>query len=745
MNRYYKRLFTLFCLCLTAVSYAYIYDFKVQMAEDGTAYAHWKSSEPVITGGVAWGNYFADQPVDTLSFRYQQTCPDPVMTTSHKMVIKKNIDVDKYYGFQAYNIDIEKKKREFSLQYPAAYSDLNGKMVQIPMPVRGPRIAFQNKKAIALDVESSIAADISIALYSEGNEIEVINTENTQRASIRFNHLMEDSVYNYQVTMTSLLDPAIKYETGMIPVSTPSSKKTNEFTFSFMSDGRAADDISDLQANNGVAYQSIQQLAINAYQQGSDFMIFGGDLINGYTSDYENAKIQYQTWMESVSPVWKYMPIYPSVGNHDATGPKSAKNAEKSMEALWRDLFVLPLNGPLTKRGVPDYLENTYAFSYGNARFIMLNPYHNASKIGGKSHYNQIDDTQLNWLKSELNTAVEEDYQYIFAIIHTPVFPVGPHYKRCLDKYPEKRDALWAVLDSYNIDMVLCGHEHFYTRMNIDSRIYPDAENSIPQITSGRTGAPYYQLNDKVPYGQYVEKYSPRLNYAKITVSDKGIQLNILDQYNQEIDSAQYAPKKRDPEKLLKLESATVHVTKVIDGDTVKVEEGKNVRLVGIDTPEVAHPWKNPPEPEEPFGNEATELTRGLIEGKEITIEYDVAATDRYGRQLGYLFVEKDGEKIFVQEELVRNGLAYVYTIRPNLFYNARLLKAQQEAYKKKLGIWSENREVSDCYYADYYFYKYHRPDCRSVSHMGLPYRVEYSSVKEALLDGKGPCRNCKP
>jgi len=62
------------------------------------------------------------------------------------------------------------------------------------------------------------------------------------------------------------------------------------------------------------------------------------------------------------------------------------------------------------------------------------------------------------------------------------------------------------------------------------------------------------------------------------------------------------------------------------------------VRYIGVDTPEIHHPMIGV----EPFGKEASEANRKLVDGKTVSLEFDVEQRDRYGRLLAYVFL-KDG------------------------------------------------------------------------------------------------------
>ncbi|EIQ7094671.1 thermonuclease family protein [Enterococcus faecalis] len=124
-----------------------------------------------------------------------------------------------------------------------------------------------------------------------------------------------------------------------------------------------------------------------------------------------------------------------------------------------------------------------------------------------------------------------------------------------------------------------------------------------------------------------------------------------------------------------------------VDGDTTVLKiDGKEqkVRFLLIDTPETVKPNTKV----QPFGLEASKRTKDLLStASEITFEYDKGdKTDRYGRALGYIFV--DGK--LLQKTLVSEGLARVaYVKEPNTKYLAELEQAQEQAKNESLGIWS--------------------------------------------------------
>ncbi len=122
----------------------------------------------------------------------------------------------------------------------------------------------------------------------------------------------------------------------------------------------------------------------------------------------------------------------------------------------------------------------------------------------------------------------------------------------------------------------------------------------------------------------------------------------------------------------------TALCTRVIDGDTIVIDGGERVRYIGMDTPET--------EGDEPGAEAATEANRELVEGRTVRLVLDVEHRDQYGRLLAYVYV--DG--VFVNADLVRQGLAQIATYPPNVRHEAEFLRLQQEAREARRGIWAE-------------------------------------------------------
>jgi len=119
-------------------------------------------------------------------------------------------------------------------------------------------------------------------------------------------------------------------------------------------------------------------------------------------------------------------------------------------------------------------------------------------------------------------------------------------------------------------------------------------------------------------------------------------------------------------------------VRRVIDGDTVELTTGERVRYLLVDAPESTGTL-------ECFGREALAENRALVEGRRISLRYDVECRDRYDRLLAYVTV--DG--IDVNALLVEEGYACSLVIPPNGSERAREFRVLEQAARASgFGLW---------------------------------------------------------
>ena len=148
---------------------------------------------------------------------------------------------------------------------------------------------------------------------------------------------------------------------------------------------------------------------------------------------------------------------------------------------------------------------------------------------------------------------------------------------------------------------------------------------------------------------------------------------------------------KQEREQLAKrfnLEAVTVE--RVVDGDTLKLTDGRRIRLIGINTPESTKRT-------EEYGKEASQYTTSKLNGKQVWIQKDISETDRYDRLLRIVWVDIPTDDLDENEirtkmfnaDLVINGYAEPSTFQPDVKYSDYFIKFAREAREQNTGLWA--------------------------------------------------------
>jgi micrococcal nuclease len=126
-------------------------------------------------------------------------------------------------------------------------------------------------------------------------------------------------------------------------------------------------------------------------------------------------------------------------------------------------------------------------------------------------------------------------------------------------------------------------------------------------------------------------------------------------------------------------QEAVCVVDRIVDGDTIYCGDGRKVRLTGIDSPE---------RDQRPFGAASRQALAAMLpSGTPVRLEADVAPRDQYGRVLAYAW---NGHTL-INERMVQDGWAVLYTVPPNVKYADRLSRAQKEARARGAGLWASH------------------------------------------------------
>lgn len=125
-------------------------------------------------------------------------------------------------------------------------------------------------------------------------------------------------------------------------------------------------------------------------------------------------------------------------------------------------------------------------------------------------------------------------------------------------------------------------------------------------------------------------------------------------------------------------------VVSVIDGDTLALEDGRTVRLVGLQAPKLPlgregfRAW--------PYSVRAKAALETLVVGRRVRLYFGGDQTDRWRRKLAHL--ERD-DGLWVQGKMLGLGLARVYSFADNRKAVAEMLAIERAAREDRRGIWS--------------------------------------------------------
>lgn len=131
----------------------------------------------------------------------------------------------------------------------------------------------------------------------------------------------------------------------------------------------------------------------------------------------------------------------------------------------------------------------------------------------------------------------------------------------------------------------------------------------------------------------------------------------------------------------------TAKVARVVDGETLMLEDGRGVRLVGVLAP-VAPRWWRKPEPWPPAEASRAALA-ALAEGQTVALAFGGAREDRRARRLAHVFVTRGAERLWAQAHLVGLGLARAVSFKDNRACARALQAREAEARAARRGLWS--------------------------------------------------------
>jgi micrococcal nuclease len=129
-----------------------------------------------------------------------------------------------------------------------------------------------------------------------------------------------------------------------------------------------------------------------------------------------------------------------------------------------------------------------------------------------------------------------------------------------------------------------------------------------------------------------------------------------------------------------------VQVARVSDGDTLKLQDGRSVRVLGINAPEIVHGNK----PGQPLGRESRAAAQAFIDASKgkVRLGFERETHDHYGRLLAHVY-DSRGNSLAVAQ--LRSGMALQIAVPPNTAQMHCLLTPEREARQKSVGVWRDN------------------------------------------------------
>lgn len=131
--------------------------------------------------------------------------------------------------------------------------------------------------------------------------------------------------------------------------------------------------------------------------------------------------------------------------------------------------------------------------------------------------------------------------------------------------------------------------------------------------------------------------------------------------------------------------SESASLAQVQDGDSLKLTDGRRVRLIGINAPELA----NQSSPDQPLAQAARIAADSFFaDGNRLRLVYGSERKDHYGRTLAHVY---DSRGNSLEAELLGRGLAFHIAVPPNLALAECLKTQENRARRQKLGVWDDS------------------------------------------------------
>ncbi|MGW9633662.1 metallophosphoesterase [Nocardiopsis alba] len=282
-------------------------------------------------------------------------------------------------------------------------------------------------------------------------------------------HISTEAAGTYYTATLTGLTPATAYDyrvgdgdTTLSDTHTFTTAAPDDTPFDFLYFGDIQNDITD-----GAA--PVIRAALDA-EPDAALAVHAGDLINTSTND-----TQWAEWYDAFGTATGSINHLAAPGNHEYSGA--------TLSPQWTGQFPTPGNGPTSGADLP---ETVYHTDYQGVRFVVLNSnYRNAAPLNRDAWLRE----QARWLDQALT---DNPNEWTVVTFHHPVFSNSPGR----DNGP-LRQAWLQVLEEHDVDLVLQGHDHSYSRGNLTEHHTDDpAVQTGPVYAVSVTGPKMYDAGD---------------------------------------------------------------------------------------------------------------------------------------------------------------------------------------------------------------------------------------------------------
>ncbi len=477
-------------------------------------------------------------------------------------------------GLIVYRIEVYDPETATARFYDRRFEFNNDQVV--PTVIEGPFVdqVAENSAIVSWDTDLPVTGTVQV----EGVGNFAASNSNDTHFEVALTGLAAGNTYTYSIQIT---DGINTITTRQYAFRTP-AQDTTQFAFAVMGNSRAGYGGGEYDFN-GVNARVMGSLATGAFNQGAEFIVHTGDLVNGHTTSVPDFEMQIESFKDAVENVGHYIPIYELVGDHEAVtniysdtvGGQSYifdKEGSESAETVFANEFVNPSNGPDPDnvvantppgKSLPPYKESVYYFDYGNSRFVMMNNNYwyssHPEQYGGNLEGYVLDD-QMAWLTEVFSqTKADDSIDHIFLFAQEPLFPTGGHSADGMwhssgdpaqnDGWDrtyvvERRDEIWrAFVGTGKAVAGSFGDESNYSRtfitQNQDGQSFT---RPVWQIVSGGAGAPFSIQETGLPWSDDVKKFSTQLHYVLFKVDGDTVTLETYNIDGELIENIELTP-----------------------------------------------------------------------------------------------------------------------------------------------------------------------------------------------------------